>query len=117
MIRRPPRSTRTDTLFPYTTLFRSAEGDEGGDQGTVADAEGAGIGDVIAGPGTFQQPEAVIRRGDTEGAGVHRHRRRDGGAHLAAAEIQRQGAVVLVAAGGSRVQAYARRWVGGGERE
>src|SRR3546814_6348899 len=26
MIRRPPRSTRTDTLFPYTTLFRSAVG-------------------------------------------------------------------------------------------
>src|SRR3546814_9442157 len=25
MIRRPPRSTRTDTLFPYTTLFRSPE--------------------------------------------------------------------------------------------
>src|SRR3546814_4927609 len=25
MIRRPPRSTRTDTLFPYTTLFRSHE--------------------------------------------------------------------------------------------
>src|SRR3546814_13574875 len=30
MIRRPPRSTRTDTLFPYTTLFRS---DAGGQQG------------------------------------------------------------------------------------
>src|SRR3546814_205805 len=30
MIRRPPRSTRTDTLFPYTTLFRS--------QGKEADA-------------------------------------------------------------------------------
>src|SRR3546814_2150398 len=29
MIRRPPRSTRTDTLFPYTTLFRSQ------DMGTV----------------------------------------------------------------------------------
>src|SRR3546814_5237417 len=30
MIRRPPRSTRTDTLFPYTTLFRSRrEHDEG----------------------------------------------------------------------------------------
>src|SRR3546814_20339279 len=28
MIRRPPRSTRTDTLFPYTTLFRS--GSQGG---------------------------------------------------------------------------------------
>src|SRR3546814_15187823 len=26
MLRRPPRSTRTDTLFPYTTLFRSAIG-------------------------------------------------------------------------------------------
>src|SRR3546814_15656704 len=25
MIRRPPRSTRTDTLFPYTTLFRSLD--------------------------------------------------------------------------------------------
>src|SRR3546814_18508525 len=28
MIRRPPRSTRTDTLFPYTTLFRSDAGDD-----------------------------------------------------------------------------------------
>src|SRR3546814_2964936 len=28
MIRRPPRSTRTDTLFPYTTLFRSSRGVE-----------------------------------------------------------------------------------------
>src|SRR3546814_17217591 len=28
MIRRPPRSTRTDTLFPYTTLFRSDVGGE-----------------------------------------------------------------------------------------
>src|SRR3546814_11591666 len=25
MVRQPPRSTRTDTLFPYTTLFRSAQ--------------------------------------------------------------------------------------------
>src|SRR3546814_13408630 len=29
MIRRPPRSTRTDTLFPYTTLFRSESGSVG----------------------------------------------------------------------------------------
>src|SRR3546814_11748487 len=28
MIRRPPRSTRSDPLFPYTTLFRSSRGDE-----------------------------------------------------------------------------------------
>src|SRR3546814_8874329 len=36
MIRRPPRSTRTDTLFPYTTLFRSvliAVTDRPGEQG------------------------------------------------------------------------------------
>src|SRR3546814_19245060 len=36
MIRRPPRSTRTDTLFPYTTLFRSI----GGDQRAVEGGEG-----------------------------------------------------------------------------
>src|SRR3546814_8180689 len=30
MIRRPPRSTRTDTLFPYTTLFRSKSSIDGG---------------------------------------------------------------------------------------
>src|SRR3546814_7412448 len=29
MIRRPPRSTRTDTLFPYTTLFRSWKDQDG----------------------------------------------------------------------------------------
>src|SRR3546814_8593518 len=32
MIRRPPRSTRTDTLFPYTTLFRSPDFEELGQQ-------------------------------------------------------------------------------------
>src|SRR3546814_13336854 len=31
MIRRPPRSTRTDTLFPYTTLFRSDAADHQAD--------------------------------------------------------------------------------------
>src|SRR3546814_4491651 len=38
MIRRPPRSTRTDTLFPYTSLFRSHErlgGSDGGRTGAV----------------------------------------------------------------------------------
>src|SRR3546814_7227669 len=30
MVRRPPRSTRTDALFPYTTLFRSGEAVRGG---------------------------------------------------------------------------------------
>src|SRR3546814_1604847 len=31
MYRRPPRSTRTDTLFPYTTLFRSLRIEQAGD--------------------------------------------------------------------------------------
>src|SRR3546814_8061379 len=38
MIRRPPRSTRTDTLFPYTTLFRSRRK---GRQREIARATGA----------------------------------------------------------------------------
>src|SRR3546814_3773657 len=41
MIRRPPRSTRTDTRFPYTTLFRSenAQADERSGQKEDADAK------------------------------------------------------------------------------
>src|SRR3546814_13237878 len=35
MIRRPPISTRTDTLFPYTTLFRSGPQAVGGAEGEV----------------------------------------------------------------------------------
>src|SRR3546814_6384837 len=35
MIRRPPRSTRTDTLFPYTTLFRSPRRPERGAERVV----------------------------------------------------------------------------------
>src|SRR3546814_4319713 len=41
MIRRPPRSTRTDTLFPYTTLFRSA------DDFLIQDADAHGAPGVI----------------------------------------------------------------------
>src|SRR3546814_13040384 len=40
MIRRPPRSTRTDTLFPYTTLFRSI-GDQTGQLFVKTDPEHA----------------------------------------------------------------------------
>src|SRR3546814_13080514 len=36
MIRRPPRSTRTDTLFPYTTLFRSYPRDPARDESDPA---------------------------------------------------------------------------------
>src|SRR3546814_3739815 len=54
MIRRPPRSTRTDTLFPYTTLFRShqpgrtAIGRKGVSDGPVLPAGRAEIGNTVA---------------------------------------------------------------------
>src|SRR3546814_12578741 len=54
MIRRPPRSTRNDTLFPYTTLFRSLDpaGEVRGHAAELGVADGvlaaAGIGDEAA---------------------------------------------------------------------
>src|SRR3546814_14666941 len=47
MIRRPPRSTRTDTLFPYTTLFRSVE-DPGEPVGLATEGD-RGCGDPAEG--------------------------------------------------------------------
>src|SRR3546814_3980434 len=45
MIRRPPRSTRTDTLFPYTTLFRSEAANAGLGRGAYAPARPNGRGE------------------------------------------------------------------------
>src|SRR3546814_11581245 len=53
MIRRPPRSTRTDTRFPYTTLFRSA--------GMLPEVEGR-----LGMPPTRQPHRRKILRGDSE---------------------------------------------------
>src|SRR3546814_9321693 len=50
MIRRPPRSTRTDTLFPYTTLFRSPQREhrrKAGDECTRRGAEGGSVAEVV----------------------------------------------------------------------
>src|SRR3546814_3484581 len=56
MIRRPPRSTRTDTLFPYTTLFRSTIAS--GDSGFLAQAGDHRLAQhiVAAGVGIGRQP-------------------------------------------------------------
>src|SRR3546814_14320863 len=57
MIRRPPRSTRTDTLFPYTTLFRSGAAGLGADVRPVRPTRarrrrpGHRLGDHAVGPG------------------------------------------------------------------
>src|SRR3546814_3274798 len=61
MIRRPPRSTRTDTLFPYTTLFRSAMIDKS--RWTCASAvadipDGATV--MVGGFGTAGMPDELI---------------------------------------------------------
>src|SRR3546814_21045968 len=55
MVRRPPRSTRTDTLFPYTTLFRSGQRADRGDDSAV------GVGDVLERRAT---EDALAERGD-----------------------------------------------------
>src|SRR3546814_1258962 len=57
-IRRPPRSTRTDTLFPYTTLFRSA------------------LGPSFEGSGDYRQAARRSRAGGRERRAPARLRRR-----------------------------------------
>src|SRR3546814_3725604 len=48
MIRRPPRSTRTDTLFPYTTLFRSSWLDKKNPSKVLKDQQTADVFGFIA---------------------------------------------------------------------
>src|SRR3546814_6368280 len=77
MIRRPPRSTRTDTLFPYTTLFRSIAGPVG-----AARVLGEGHGAVVGGEFDGQIMLPVLAellqifarlRGGHAGGGGHGH--------------------------------------------
>src|SRR3546814_18310817 len=62
MIRRPPRSTRTDTLFPYTTLFRSVLVDDG-------PRVGIGVVDVDLVGRELMLEWVIFDAGETEGAG------------------------------------------------
>src|SRR3546814_10673814 len=54
MIRRPPRSTRPDTLFPYTTLFRSLRADRDGAETGTADLVQTQGGDVLRNAGVHR---------------------------------------------------------------
>src|SRR3546814_6270741 len=56
MIRRPPRSTRTDTLFPYTTLFRSSIST----RLLVLDKADDGTSPIIARPANFSELHLLI---------------------------------------------------------
>src|SRR3546814_4152866 len=70
MIRRPPRSTRTDTLFPYTTLFRSAQADVAKREW---DAEHplSGLKKAVSGiTGKPSEPAHAIERG-SDGLALH----------------------------------------------
>src|SRR3546814_9678641 len=68
MIRRPPRSTRTDTLVPYTTLFRS-----GGAAGPASRSRGADRHRFHRHGGDAQQPRgrAALQGGPAERSGAH----------------------------------------------
>src|SRR3546814_19348422 len=80
MIRRPPRSTRTDTLFPYTTLFRSVvltQPDENAPfartlerapmpQGPAPDAGMVGAGDAVLSGGGGFSPFLDAPQGDPD---------------------------------------------------
>src|SRR3546814_9233326 len=77
MIRRPPRSTRTDTLFPYTTLFRSVE-QHLADAGRIAQpAVGEAFGDLdhqldaaVVGARRQQFADALDQLAEHEGNGL-----------------------------------------------
>src|SRR3546814_15016447 len=73
MIRRPPRSTRTDTLFPYTTLFRSDRPVHHGGQHAEHDAApphdvvGAGeVEEIAAEPDAEERADLVAEEHDAE---------------------------------------------------
>src|SRR3546814_8289250 len=61
MLRRPPRSPRTDTLFPYTTLFRSWR--SWGKRGVAGGADGGAGPVAVAGAGAARRRPAAVRQG------------------------------------------------------
>src|SRR3546814_5979086 len=77
MIRRPPRSTRTDTLFPYTTLFRSdprAQGDGCGGGGIAQGVIGEAQGSAEAAAEALQHPQVrLLRRQGVERSALQQH--------------------------------------------
>src|SRR3546814_3025397 len=76
MIRRPPGSTRTDTLFPYTTLFRSANCARASRYRRQSHAP---VGHpALRGNDRFRQPRRSRHHRDGEWPQRRRHRRTDG---------------------------------------
>src|SRR3546814_4881678 len=95
MIRRPPRSTRTDTLFPYTTLFRSEEGFRIVDQlGIIGLAEPADERRRAA-LDLVEQERAVARLEEAVGATSEQEQLFERVERLVDAAGRREGAVII----------------------
>src|SRR3546814_17255480 len=100
MIRRPPRSTRTDTLLPYTTLFRSDAGCAPGRAGeypvragawALAGGRGGRLPDPRGGPETERRPDLPrLRWWDAPSTRRQRQFRPGGAAQLSGGECEPQ---------------------------
>src|SRR3546814_3925838 len=88
MIRRPPRSTRIDTLFPYTTLFRSSAGRDRDWKAVAARPEKSRRSDWGYGRG-HAAPSATLRR--MQGSSSWKEPRRAEGDEPAALSLDRTG--------------------------
>src|SRR3546814_5447807 len=75
MIRRPPRSTRTDTLFPYTTLFRSRSYKSGGGESVTGLVQGL-LGHFTADAHDFLRAPEFVELADVARDLDHQLRRR-----------------------------------------
>src|SRR3546814_17743759 len=100
MIRRPPRSTRTDTLFPYTTLFRSFHvgllaGDDGVAHGQTLRREDVGLLTVFI----FDE------RDESRAIGVI-FQTLDGGRHVPLATLEVDEAVLLLVTAGDTARGH-----------
>src|SRR3546814_229637 len=71
MIRLPPRSTRTDTLFPYTTLFRSSRARNG--PGAITSGRRASMANIIVCIATCNRPQGLRRTLESLAAQQTRH--------------------------------------------
>src|SRR3546814_12019322 len=124
-IRRPPRSTRTDTLFPYTTLFRSPRRavriaadvrDVGAAEGEIVDAIGGVVGQAVAGD---RRPRRRAEALQPDLIALHRNgeiapRELDAAAQAVAAirEVQRQAAPNAVREGPGVISRVLDRQIG-----
>src|SRR3546814_1734367 len=116
MIRRPPRSTRTDTLFPYTTLFRSPPGMP---RTRRASEKGPGLLQatethtipLLPGLDAGRAQEELQKIQDLKHSGKHEHVRSHGYWRQAVPGDGRRDAPRRAAAGGSRQREIGRAHV------